>query len=111
MKILFKSIQISLLFLSLVGASADENEFHELSMLDLNSNISIMSTKLADNDLMPLDASFESNNVFLSIVYTMSTLTSIVSNLIVILVYLFGYSGKTDLSIYLVNLAVADFLM
>jgi hypothetical protein len=49
--------------------------------------------------------------IFMCIVYTISTLCAIVTNLIVILVYLYGNSVKTELSIFLVNLAIADFLM
>jgi hypothetical protein len=49
--------------------------------------------------------------IFMCIVYTLSTLSAIVTNLIVILVYLFGNTAKTDLSLFLVNLAVADFFM
>ena len=49
--------------------------------------------------------------IFMCIVYTLSTLSAIISNLIVILVYKFGYRASTDLSLFLVNLAVADFLM
>ena len=49
--------------------------------------------------------------IFMSIFYTVSTLSAIILNLIVILVYLFGRSARTDLSIYLINLAIADFLM
>lgn len=45
------------------------------------------------------------------LVYIISTLTAIITNLIVILVFLFNHSPKTDLSIFLVNLAIADFLM
>ena len=49
--------------------------------------------------------------IFMVIVYSLSTLSACISNLIVILVYLFVQRTKTDLSIFLVNLAVADFLM
>lgn len=48
--------------------------------------------------------------IFMCIVYTISTLSAIVTNFIVLLVYLLGYSSKTDLSKFLINLAVADFL-
>lgn len=49
--------------------------------------------------------------IFMSIVYIISTLSAIVTNLIVILVYLLGHRAKTELSIFLINLAIADFLM
>ena len=45
------------------------------------------------------------------IVYVISTLSAIITNLIVILVYLVGHRAKTDLSVFLINLAIADFLM
>lgn len=49
--------------------------------------------------------------IFMCIVYTISTLTAIITNLIVLLVYILGYKSKTELSIFLINLAIADFLM
>jgi hypothetical protein len=49
--------------------------------------------------------------IFMFIVYSISTFTGIASNLIVILVYLLGNSNKSDISRFLFNLAVADFLM
>lgn len=49
--------------------------------------------------------------IFMSIVYTISTLSAIITNLIVLLVYLLGQRAKTELSIFLINLAIADFLM
>lgn len=49
--------------------------------------------------------------IFMSIVYTISTLSAIITNLIVILVYLLGHRAKTELSLFLINLAIADFLM
>jgi hypothetical protein len=48
--------------------------------------------------------------IFMCIVYTISTLTAIITNLIVILVYILGLGVKTDLSKFLINLAIADFL-
>ena len=49
--------------------------------------------------------------IFMCIVYTISTLSAIGTNFIVLLVYLLGHSAKTDLSKFLINLAIADFLM
>jgi hypothetical protein len=49
--------------------------------------------------------------IFMFIVYSISTFTGIASNLIVILVYLLGNSNKSDISRFLFNLAVGDFLM
>ena len=49
--------------------------------------------------------------IFMCIVYTISTLSAIGTNFIVLLVYLLGQSAKTDLSKFLINLAIADFLM
>jgi Na+/melibiose symporter-like transporter len=48
--------------------------------------------------------------IFMCIVYTISTLSACITNLIVLLVYMLGRS-KTELSIFLINLAMADFLM
>ena len=70
----------------------------------MNSSISSSSTNVKnENKLEPF--------IFMCIVYTISTLCAIVTNLIVILVYLYGSSVRTELSIFLVNLAIADFLM
>ena len=49
--------------------------------------------------------------IFMCIVYTISTLSAIITNLIVLLVYMLGHNSKTELSIFLINLALADFLM
>ena len=49
--------------------------------------------------------------IFMCIVYVISTLSAIILNLIVILVYFFGQKTKTEISIFLVNLAIGDFLM
>ena len=49
--------------------------------------------------------------IFMFIVYSISTFTGIASNLIVILVYLLGNTNKSDISRFLFNLAVGDFLM
>ncbi len=49
--------------------------------------------------------------IFMCIVYSLSTLSACILNLIVILVFAFVQRTRTDLSIFLVNLAVADFLM
>ncbi len=59
------------------------------------------------------DASFDTYNfmfIFMCFVYTISTLSAIITNFIVLLVYLLGHRSKTDLSKFLINLAIADFL-
>ena len=86
---------------SLAGISTSENDQF---LISTNKSIANeLSADNVDNQLEPF--------ILMCIVYTISTLSSIVSNLIVILVYVFGHSVKTDLSIFLVNLAIADFLM
>ncbi len=49
--------------------------------------------------------------IFFCILYSLSTLSACILNLIVILVFIFVQRTRTDLSKFLVNLAVADFLM
>jgi hypothetical protein len=59
------------------------------------------------------DTSFDTYNfmfIFMCFVYTISTLSAIITNFIVLLVYLLGHRSKTDLSKFLINLAIADFL-
>ena len=75
-------------------------------------NISINDTDAFEN-LIPFEDVDPTNPIFIfmCIVYILSTLTAILSNLLVLLVYKFGFSATTDLTLYLVNLAVADFLM
>lgn len=70
------------------------------------SDIVVNNMSIAGEFEIPTDKTF----IFMSIVYSISTLSAIVSNLIVILVYMFVQKTKTDLSIFLINLAVADFL-
>ena len=69
-------------------------------------------TDIAVNNVTTTDYAISIDNmfIFMSIVYSISTLSAIVTNLIVILVYLFVQKTKTDLSLFLINLAVADFL-
>lgn len=65
------------------------------------------ASEVGDDAEDPYSAPF----IMMSIVYTVSTLSAIITNLIVLLVYLFGFRAKTELSIFLINLAIADFLM
>ena len=69
--------------------------------------IKFLNGNMPEDFQIPVDEMF----IFMSIVYSISTLSAIVANLIVILVYLFVQRTKTDLSMFLINLAVADFLM
>ena len=100
-------------------------EFHSNAQLnnenfDLIKNVTRLArfkpTEAIKNE-NPIDKNNSTNQgntkpfVFLCIVYTLSTLSAIILNLIVILVYLFGRSARTDLSIFLINLAIADFVM
>lgn len=86
-----------------VDYTGDDNTNKTTTLTDITvvNNMSITS-----KFEIPTDKTF----IFMSIVYSISTLSAIVSNLIVILVYLFVQKTKTDLSIFLINLAVADFL-
>ena len=79
----------------------------------LNEQNSTSSSSSSDNvkEALLLNENKLEPFIFMCIVYTISTLCAIVTNLIVILVYLYGNSVKTELSIFLVNLAIADFLM
>jgi hypothetical protein len=82
-----------------------------------------MSSTTSQTNLEAINADPESNSydfeshpdnpifIFMLFFYSLSTLTAIASNFIVILVYLLSKSGKTDLSRFLFNLAIADFLM
>jgi hypothetical protein len=75
------------------------------------SNDSHSKTMSSEVSLEANEASEIEPFIFMSIVYILSTSTAIFTNLIVILVYFFGKQAKTDLSLFLVNLAIADFLM
>ena len=63
------------------------------------------------DDAFEDDDSLSLSSIIVCIVYTISTVSAIFSNLILILVYCLGHSTKTELSGYLINLAIADFLM
>nr|QVK46033.1 G protein-coupled receptor [Proales similis] len=95
-----------------------EIELETLYRLTSNhwENMSLLSSTASYGELDSDDMSPGVNMkspifIFMCAVYTISTLTAIVTNLIVILVFFFGYGSKTDLSLFLFNLAVADFLM
>ena len=87
----------------------------------INSNSTVTASGINSSDFeVPIfyymdDADLINTNnplfIFMSIVYIISTLSAIITNLIVILVYLLGHRAKTELSIFLINLAIADFLM
>ncbi|KAK3107473.1 hypothetical protein FSP39_015343 [Pinctada imbricata] len=49
--------------------------------------------------------------IFLSILYTLTTLFTVAGNILVILVFVRGRHSRTDLRPYLINLAVADLIM
>jgi hypothetical protein len=49
--------------------------------------------------------------IFMCVVYILLILSAITSNLVVILLYKLGLTNKTELSSFLVNLAIADFIM
>ena len=92
------------------------NHFSSSSLEQKSSTTRSYETKLDQELTYDLDASNEVDTysplfLVMCLVYIISTLTAIITNLIVILVFLFNHSPKTDLSIFLVNLAIADFLM
>jgi len=94
------------------------NDHFSISSLEQKSSTTrrTYETRLDQETNYDLDASNEVDTysplfLFMCLVYIISTLTAIITNLIVILVFLFNHSPKTDLSIFLVNLAIADFLM
>lgn len=94
---------------SLITVTESNSEIHkEMSTVSFISNETINQFT---QDAMSSNENKLEQFIFLCVVYTISTLSAIVTNLIVILVYVFGHSAKTDLSIFLVNLAIADFLM
>jgi hypothetical protein len=88
---------------------------HDDVNLDWNRTKSSLANKQKEiveskNDQEEFDQDFPIF-VFMCIVYTISTLSAIFTNLIVLIVYIFGQRSKTELSIFLINLAIADFLM
>ena len=89
---------------SLVGTNGDSDNF-------LNTNKLLSNKSHINERLLSKNESQVEPFVFMCIVYTISTLAAIITNLIVILVYAFGHTAKTELSIFLINLAIADFLM
>ncbi len=90
---------------SLVGTSGDNDNFF-INTDKLLSNKSLLNERALSKNESQLEPF-----IFMCIVYTISTLAAIITNLIVILVYAFGHTAKTELSIFLINLAIADFLM
>jgi hypothetical protein len=78
--------------------------------LDLNDSTLIQSLDSATAN-MDDGVAYNPIFIFMCIVYTISTVSACITNLIVLLVYMLGYKSKTELSIFLINLAMADFLM
>lgn len=79
---------------------------------EINNNTNVINED--NNTEIPYYEEVDPTNplfIFMCVVYTLSTLSAQISNLLVILVYKFGYRRSTDLSLYLVNLAIADLLM
>jgi hypothetical protein len=105
---------IFLLLFSLIAlVNSSNNDYDDFEPLALALISSALNISINDTDLTPFEDVDPTNPIFIfmCIVYTISTLTAILSNLLVLLVYKFGFSATTDLTLYLVNLAVADFLM
>lgn len=115
-----KSNEFSRLFLFAVLLLSTTTLTIQKDELYMDEEISTFYKNSEQQNHEPNSSRFEAPNkeeedittfIFLCIVYSISTLTAIISNFIVILVYLFVKRSKTELSIFLVNLAVADFLM
>jgi len=94
----------------LIDVTKSNLEKFSINNYSIELNITTTTTTINNNNNKSKENKLESF-IFMCIVYTLSTLSAIVTNLIVILVYLFGNTAKTDLSLFLVNLAVADFFM
>jgi hypothetical protein len=74
---------------------------------NITTNISVVMYSLDSVEVDFFDPIF----IFMCLVYTISTLSAIITNLIVILLYFLSDKPRTDISIYLVNLGIADFVM
>jgi hypothetical protein len=110
-----KSNFIFLLVLTclIIESKSNLDSFNPDTNLNEQNSTSSSSSSSSDNvkEALLLNENKLEPFIFMCIVYTISTLCAIVTNLIVILVYLYGNSVKTELSVFLVNLAIADFLM
>ena len=53
----------------------------------------------------------EEERISLIVLYTLTTLLAVIGNIVVILVFTFGKRSRTDLRIFLINLAFADLVM
>ena len=87
---------------------------HQSKIDVISKNMSLKYDAHAFESLMP-KAYFRVDTynlmfIFMCFVYTISTLSAIITNFVVLLVYLLGHSSKSDLSKFLINLAIADFL-
>ena len=103
-----------IIIISIITITSSTSTLQEdVPLVRLTVNISINNDTDSFENLIPFEDVDPTNPIFIfmCIVYTLSTLTAIFSNLVVLLVYKFGFSATTDLTLYLVNLAVADFLM
>lgn len=89
--------------------SIDQLEYKHTTLNSNQNKIELNYEAIGDNDEIKEESM--ATFIFMCIVYLISTLTAIISNFIVILVYVFVKRSKTELSVFLVNLAVADFLM
>jgi hypothetical protein len=95
----------------LIDVTKSNLEKFSINNYSIELNITTTTTTATTNNNNKSKENKLESFIFMCIVYTLSTLCAIVTNLIVILVYLFGNTAKTDLSLFLVNLAVADFFM
>ena len=85
----------------------------QLNILIVNKNFSSIFDEHAEAPIQSPNVNFDTYNlmfIFMCFVYTISTLSAIITNFIVLLVYLLGHRSKSDLSKFLINLAIADFL-
>ncbi len=97
---------------TLYSSSQEHAQHQHPTTHHFKSNLNDSATTIESIDNQSLDGvAYNPIFIFMCIVYTISTLSACITNLIVLLVYLLGYKSKTELSIFLINLAIADFLM
>ncbi len=105
-------LKISFISLSLLSHSTGLKALDTESQDTATANLNLLEQYNQTDE--PVDRPVDVTNpifIFMCVVYILLIISAFISNLIVILVYKLGLSNKTELSSFLVNLAIADFIV
>ena len=93
------------------GTRGDNSPGHYLYDLTTAANITRDPNNNISDSSQFQNGFSEGSRLILILLYSLTTLLAVVGNIIVIIVFTLGWRSRTDLRIFLINLAVADLIM